>query len=301
MSTLASTGPLAHGEHSARTASPGRVPRSLFPSVSAELYKLVRRPATWFLAGFFALVIVAFNDVVASIAIRTVSANDPDLSLFHDMLRFENFSSSALGVIASIGGPIALILGALISGSEYGWNTFKTVLTAGPSRLSILGSKVIALAVVVTAFVVVGWTASAAASLVVSVIDGTAVNAPSFSNLAGGLGAGWLITAVWAMIGLSLGVIFRSTTAPIGIGLIWGLAAETIISVFGGSISFFHTVQRYLIGPNASTLTNAVKATIGTNNPSVHLSTTHAVLVLVGYAAVLAAIATQLFRTRDLT
>lgn len=300
MAALAPTDLLARTDRPTRAASPGRASRSLLPSVSAELYKLVRRPATWLLAGFFALVIVAFNDVVGSIAVRTMSATDPDLSLFRDMLRFENFSSSALGVVATIGGPIALILGALVSGSEYGWNTLKTVLTTGPSRLGVLGGKVVALAVLVTVFVAAGWTASAAGSLVVSAIDGTAVTAPSLGNLVGGLGAGWLIAMVWATAGLALGLIFRSTTAPIGLGLIWGLAAESLIAGFSGSIGFFRTVERYLVGPNATTLANAVKGTIMTNDVGVQLSTTHAVLVLGGYAVVLAGIAAWLFGRRDL-
>ena len=300
MATIVSRDSLRRSDRPVHTASAGRAPRSLLPSISAELYKLAKRPATWFLAGFFALVIVAFNEGAGSIAVRTMSSTDPDLSLFRDALRFENFSSSALGVVASIGGPIALILGALIAGSEYGWNTFKTVLTTGPSRLGVLGSKAAAVAVFVTAFVAIGWTASAAGSLVVSVIDGTAVNAPSFSNLVGGLAGGWLIAAVWAMVGLALGVIFRSTTAPIGLGLIWGLAGEKLIAGFGGSISFFHTLEGYLVGPNASTLANAVKGSIMTNDVGVQLSTTHAILVLSGYAVVLASIAAVLFRRRDL-
>jgi ABC-2 type transport system permease protein len=300
MATSASTDLIRLGNRSARTAPPARRPRSLLPSISAELYKVTRRPATWLLGGFFALVIVVFNDVVGSIAIRTMSATDPDLSVFRDMLRFEYFSSSALGVVASLGGPIVLILGALIAGSEYGWNTFKTVLTTGPSRLGVLGGKLVALAVLVTAFVLAGWAAAAAGSLVVSVIDGTAITAPSLGNIVGGLGAGWLIAAVWGTAGLALGLIFRSTTAPIGLGLIWGLAAETLISQFGGSISFFETINQYLVGTNATTLANAVRGTVMTTDVGVQLSTTHAVLVLASYAVVLTTIAAYLFRRRDL-
>jgi len=205
-----------------------------------------------------------------------------------------------VGVVASVGGPIVLILGALISGSEYGWTTFKTVLTQGPRRLDILGGKAAALAVFVTAFVALGWTATAAGSLVLSTVEGMPIDLPSLSNLLGGLGAGWLIAMVWGMAGLALGLIFRSTSAPIGVGLIWGLAVENIIVGLGGSVGIFKTVQDYLVGPNASTLANAVRPSFFTEDVAV-ISTTHAILVLVSYIAVLAATAACFFRTRDLT
>jgi ABC-type transport system involved in multi-copper enzyme maturation permease subunit len=230
-----------------------------------------------------------------------MSAGDPDLAGFRSQLLFQNLSWSALGVVATVGGPLALILGALISGSEYGWTTFKTVLTQRPSRIDILGGKVVTLAALMAMFVVLGWLAAAFGSLVVAGIMGSAVTAPTLSSLAGGLAAGWLIAMVWGGIGLALGLIFRSTAMPIGLGLIWGLAAENIIGALGGTVHVFHTVQQYLIGPNAQTLANAVGATNFTRDVGVNLTTLHAVTVLAGYAVVLMLTGTYLFRTRDLT
>lgn len=276
--------------------------RSLFSSVAAEFYKLWKRPATWLLAALFALVIVLYNDVASSIALQTISATDPERASFQDVSLFKNFSGSALSVVALLGGPIVLILGALMSGSEYGWTTLKTVLTQGPGRLNIVGSKVITLAILTAGIVVLGWLASAAGSLIVSFFQSSPVDLPSFSSLVNGLGAGWLIAMVWGTIGLALGLIFRTTTVPIGLGLIWGLALETIISALAGSVSIFATIQDYLIGPNASALADAVGATAlgGGGGGGGTISTTHALLVLGGYIVVLSGIAATLFKTRDL-
>jgi ABC-2 type transport system permease protein len=300
MDTLVSTKPLGLGGHPAASTPVARNGAySLLLSVGAELYKLRKRPATWLLAGLFALVIVVFNDVASSIALQTVSATDPDRAGFRDLTLFENLSTSALSVVAMLGGPIVLILGALISGSEYGWTTFKTILTQGPSRLTIFGSKVVSLAVLVAGFVILGWMASAAGSLVVSVFESTPVAMPSLGSLVGGLGAGWFVAMVWGTVGLALGLIFRTTTVPIGLGLIWGLAVESIIAGLAGSVSIFATIQDYLIGPNASALAVAVGVTALGGDSTI--STTHALLVLTGYVVVLVGIAASLFRTRDLT
>lgn len=273
--------------------------RSFFSSVAAELYKLGKRPATWLLAALFALVIVVFNDVVSTITLNTLSATDPDIKYFQNLRLFEYLSTSAVGVVAAIGGPIALILGALISGSEYGWTTFKTVLTQGPSRLAIFGSKAITLAILTAGFVILGWIASATGSLVVSVFASTPVTMPAFDSLISGLGFGWLIAMVWGTIGLALGLIFRTTTVPIGLGLIWGLAVENLITLIGGSVGFFATIQDYLIGPNATALANRVGVSLFSDGGGT-LSTTHALLVLAGYIVVLSGIAATLFKTRDL-
>ena len=37
-----------------------------------------------------------------------------------------------------------LVLGVLAVGGEYGWGTWKTVLTQGPSRLTVYGGKLFA-------------------------------------------------------------------------------------------------------------------------------------------------------------
>jgi ABC-2 type transport system permease protein len=273
----------------------------VFPSINAEFVKLWKRPATWFLAGAFVIVILLFNDLFSDIAVHRMPRDDVDLPGFRSQLLFQNFSWAALGVVASIGGPIALILGALISGSEYGWSTFKTILTLRPSRENIISGKIVSLGLLTGIFVVLGWIGAAIGSLIVSVLNSSTIAMPSASSVIEGLAAGWLIAFVWGGVGLALGLIFRSTAMPIGFGLIWGLAAENIIGGLGGTVHFFRTVQRFLIGPNAATLANSVGISRFTGDVGVQLSTTHAIAVLLSYLIVLLLIATQLFRTRDIT
>jgi hypothetical protein len=57
--------------------------------------------------------------------------------------------------LPQFGGALALILGALVAGSEYGWGTRKSALTHHPARRAVFISKVRALGVVVTAIVLI--------------------------------------------------------------------------------------------------------------------------------------------------
>ena len=36
------------------------------------------------------------------------------------------------------GGALMMVLGAIVAGNGYGWGTWKTVLTQGPSRRSVV-------------------------------------------------------------------------------------------------------------------------------------------------------------------
>ena len=51
------------------------------------------------------------------------------------------------------GGAIVMILGALAVGSGYGWGTWKTVYTQGPSRAAAFGGTLLTLLVLVAGLV----------------------------------------------------------------------------------------------------------------------------------------------------
>lgn len=46
------------------------------------------------------------------------------------------------------------------------------------------------------------------------------------------LGAGWLIGALWALLGALLAILSRGTAVPIGLGIAYGLVVEGVISGF---------------------------------------------------------------------
>ena len=68
------------------------------------------------------------------------------------------------------------------------------------------------------------------ASLVIAGIEGAPATLPSAWLLVRALAAGWLILAVWAALGVLLGVLTRGTSIAIGLGILYALLVEGLLS-----------------------------------------------------------------------
>ena len=134
------------------------------------------------------------------------------------------------------GGVFALMLGVFALGSEYGWDTLKTLFTQGPGRLRVFAAKLAALGVVLVPFVLALFAAGAVASFVIAQIEDAPVHWPSAWLLVRALAAGWLILAAWAALGVLLGVLTRGTSLAIGVGILYALVIEGLLSAFTDSV-----------------------------------------------------------------
>src|SRR5438046_2240179 len=61
--------------------------------------------------------------------------------------RPEPLRGNPIGGFPVFAGALALVLGALVTGSEYGWGTVKVQLTQRPSRAAMMTGQALALAV----------------------------------------------------------------------------------------------------------------------------------------------------------
>lgn len=300
-------------------------------SFGAEFLKIRKRPATWVLALVW-VIIVAFTyfssyafianapppeevnppageeapppEVQEQMQAEEEAFNEAILeSLYPENLVANLFN----GGVFSIGGALLLILGALVVGSEYGWGTFKTALTQRPGRLGTLFGKLLAFAVVLLVLVLLGFAAAALSSFVIAQIEGAAVEWPTLTTLAKGIGAGALIFTVWGLLGFFLAVLFRGTALAIGLGLAWALAVENLIAGLAGPNSdneTLETIRKALPGENTFALTDAFGSPLpeeftGPFEPLVDPE--QAVLVLSAYAVGLLLISALLVWRRDVT
>ena len=115
---------------------------------------MLRWPATWVLTGVWLTLNLLFGYVFDWISYRTGETTGParGRGALRDLLPGAVPDVLVRGM-PMFGGAIVMILGALAVGSGYGWGTWKTVFTQGPSRAAAFGGTLVALAVMVVGLV----------------------------------------------------------------------------------------------------------------------------------------------------
>ncbi|MDQ3855311.1 MAG: ABC transporter permease [Chloroflexota bacterium] len=269
---------------------------------AAEVIKLRKRPSTWVLSGILISVILLLG-YVATYFIQLQLLGNPDTArdgeTVRAMLLLQNVTLAVLGIVASLGGPIALILGAMTAGSEYGWGTLKTILTQRPGRLSVLAGKAGGLAALLAGLVVISFGAASVSAGVATQLVDAPLHLPGAWELVRGLAAGWLILAAWTAIGFALAILVRGTALAVGLGLVYGLVVENLIAGLSGVVDLFDIVRKGLPGPNASALAAAFdKAAV---SPQAAVGPGHAALVLGAYVVGAVALASVVLWRRDVT
>jgi ABC-type transport system involved in multi-copper enzyme maturation permease subunit len=268
--------------------------------VRAELLILRKRAATWILLGIWALLGVFFAYVVPY-------ALEPDEAT-GGVRQFlpESLAGTLLEGFPFFGGVFALMLGVFAVGSEYGWDTLKSLFTQGPGRLQVFGSKLAALAIVLVPFAVALFAGGAVASVVIAQIEDAPVHFPSVWLLLRAMAGGWLILFAWASLGVLLGVLTRGTSLAIGVGILYALVIEGLLSAFADSVSLLEPLTQVFLRANGYSLAAALGASadaIEGNGPGAYpgpfVSSGQALVALVATVAVLAGLAGFVLRRRD--
>jgi ABC-2 type transport system permease protein len=126
----------------------------------------------------------------------------------------------------------------------------------------VFGAKLAALAIVLVPFVLTLFAAGAVASFVIAQIENAPVDWPSAWLLARAMGAGWLILAAWAALGVLLGVVTRGTSLAIGIGILYALVVEGLLSAFADSVSLLEPLTDLFLRANGYSIAAALGASV---------------------------------------
>ena len=277
----------------------------MLSSFIAELDKLIRQPATWILAGVWLALNQVFSYLIPYASYVGGESNPvagPPEQVLASTLP-ENLVFNSISGFPVFAGAIALILGALTVGSEYGWGTLKTALTQRPRRLILYASKLAALAVAVFTIVLATFASNALTSSVIASVESQTMSWPSLPDLVQGFATGFLIAAMWCLLGVVLAVLLRGTALPIGLGLVWALVIENLIrSVAAPLLDSFDTLQKGLPGVNAGSLVAALSGQTG-DTPGVvsAVDGTQATLALLAYAVAFTLVAGLVLQRRDVT
>jgi ABC-2 type transport system permease protein len=270
-------------------------------TVGAELLLVRKRLSTWILLTIWTLLALVFAYVVPYLTYLNGSSREP----LGDLVPYR-FVGTLMGGFPFFGGVIALQLGVFAFGSEYGWGTLKTLLTQRPGRLRVFAAKLLALGVTLVPFVLVVFGLGALASLAIALREGVSVDWPSAWLVVRGLGAAWLILAVWAAVGVLLAVLSRGTSLAVGIGILYALVIEGVLSALAREVSVLDRVVEFFLRANAYSLvarlgvsTDAMRDNGPGSFSGPFVGGAQALLVLGSYLAVLLVASGWCLRRRD--
>lgn len=279
-------------------------------SLRAELLKLCKRPAVWVLIGVWLTLSNSFGYLFPYLGYLDAKDNPepgetPPAAILRDLLPANLVPNSVSGY-PFFAGAIVLILGVLLSGSEYGWGTLKTMLTQRPRRVSVFGSKVAILGGMAAVLVLLTYAFGALFSQLVASAQDQPANWPGVGDLLQGMAAGWLILMVWGLLGLLFGILFQGPALGVGLGLVWALVIENLVRGLAEVLGVFDGLQKAFPGVNAGSLAAALGAlpsddSQGTPGVDAVVSGGQATVVLIGYVVVFAGVAAAVLHRRDVT
>lgn len=224
-------------------------------ALAAQLLLLRKRTATWILLGFWMLVTVTFAYVLPYFAYKgDIRLREHGGPVLLNALLPHNLVLSLLTGFPAYGGLFVLILAVLAMGSEYTWGTLTPAFTQRASRLKVFFSKILALAIALTPFVILVYLLGFIASMLIALREGQSTQLPNLWLLARALAFSWFILAVWACFGVMIAVLSKGTSLAIGLGIIYGLVLESVISAFASQITLLDYMSKAFLRTNGYSL-----------------------------------------------
>ncbi|MFC8386653.1 ABC transporter permease [Nocardia sp. NPDC057272] len=281
--------------------------RDLTASVRAEALRLGRWPAFWIVLGTWILLNLTFAYLFNYLAYTSGENGAMSDGLPRDVLLGQLMPAAVPEVftqgMSMFGGALVLILGALAVGSGYGWGTWKTVFTQGPSRAAAVAGLLLTLLAVVLALVLAAFAVDVGIATVIAVGEAQPVTMPALDDSLIGIGTGTAILGMWTLAGALIGAIARGPALAVGLGLVWVLVVENLLRGVAGIFGPIEAVTNLLPGTAAGSLAGAMRTVEGPANPGVLdiLTRGESFALLAVYVVAFAGGTIWLMTRRDLT
>ena len=196
----------------------------------------------------------------------------------------------------SVGYLLLMTIGILAIGSEFRHKTISATLLATPNRVRAMLAKVVALIAIGVLYGVI----SLAGSISVGTVVLNVIDRPAFpsSEVVRSLALSLLVLALWALIGLGIGILIPNQVAALFIGV----AVAWIVEPLLGLLLTIWDFSRENIAPFLPTsATNATLNAISQSTDEVRLDWWGGALVLLAYAVVLAGLGIWRVNRSDIT
>jgi ABC-type transport system involved in multi-copper enzyme maturation permease subunit len=287
-------------------AMSGMAIRDSVASTKAEMLRLRKWPAFWILLGTWLLLNLTFAYLFNYLAYTSGESSRMSNGLPREALLRQMLPTAVPEVftqgMAMFGGALMLILGALAVGSGYGWGTWKTVFTQGPSRVQAVAAVVVSLAGVVVALVCTAFVVDLSVAALIAAFQSQSLALPGLGRSMLGILTGVVILGMWTLAGALIGAVARGPALAVGLGLVWVLVVENLLRGVAAIFTPIEVITDHLPGTAAGSLAGAMRTVDGPATPGVSqvLSRTESVVVLIVYVVLFAASTIWLMRKRDL-
>jgi ABC-2 type transport system permease protein len=187
----------------------------------AGLRKLLRRPASFVTLGLMVgLLLLVFLAIGATARQLESQEGGADALL---LVTFPGAYELVLGFIVGLGGLLALVYGAAIAGSEWGWGTLKAAVARGEGRTWYMLATFAAIAVMLALGMAIAYGVGIAGAYVGALLAAVPTSGVSDTSTLGGLpeqvARGWVTLVEQAAIGYAVATLARSPLAGIGVGI----------------------------------------------------------------------------------
>ncbi|WP_448629901.1 ABC transporter permease [Cellulomonas soli] len=241
-----------------------------------------------FLAGVMAWALVAGSAT-------TTGADGTEQEL---VLTSEAIVRTVYTIAVSFGYVFPVVVGALSVSSEYRHQTITPTFLAEPRRTVVLLAKVVVGALVGVVFGLMGTAASVAAGAGVL----GALGEPTMLDLASTwrtLGLSVVALAVWALLGVAFGLVLTNQVAVVVVLLAFTQFVEPVLRFVLAATSWGGSIAAYLPGAAGEAISGG--SFYSEAGMSDLLPWWQGLLVLLGYAVVLAAVGRFTTFRRDVT
>jgi ABC-2 type transport system permease protein len=260
-------------------------------ALRSELLKL-RRRGMLFAAGLVAAsVSLAVGFLIARAGESAASTNRLGSDeLTEQILAQADGFARALALASELVGAVILAIFAYSLAAEFSQATIRNLLVREPRRLRLLGGKLLAL-VAYTSVAVAG-ASLVAWAVAMGVAEANGIDSSAWLRVDGLVetaeAAGRLLAAAigWGLLGAVLGLLLRSPTTAVAVGLAYALPLENLLS------SVWSVGAEWLPGQLLESVAEGGGADV---------SLTHAAVLLSIYAAAALALAAAAFARRDVT
>ncbi|HEX9494494.1 MAG TPA: ABC transporter permease subunit [Candidatus Limnocylindria bacterium] len=203
----------------------------------------------------------------------------------------------ALGTLQSLGLILIAVLTASAIGIDYGAGTLRSVLVQGTGRWPYLAAKLITLAVLAFAGLLVATITVGMSSVIAErlVTAPAAASSAMWSTAGIALWKAWLSLIPYITVTAFVTVLARSSAAGMAIGLGYYFAEQILTALLSSFFSWFANVADYLPVHNITAWTGGS----GFGGPAAPADLAHAGFVLVAYTLIFVGLAFWTFHRRD--